>query len=246
VEVLSVEKEEELWELSFVDKMRLATERRQRGNTLVGGGHILMADAEYEQAMRYLIFMPHPELHEVPVINEALGAVNLNLSATKLRLGQEEAAIRHANDVLKAVPGDKAKVSKAHYRTAQAHTQLGKYAKARAHFDLAESAAKGDEASLGAIRKERERLDRREEKHGRDRRKALTRMGQSGGGEDTRGRWERWSSRLRKRLWPTSSVGQHALFTLAAALLVGVIAIFAQLTLTLTSALRSRPSPEIP
>ena len=41
--------------------MALAEERRQRGNTLVGGAHFLMADAEYEQALRYLIFMPHPE-----------------------------------------------------------------------------------------------------------------------------------------------------------------------------------------
>ena len=35
VELLTVEKEIELWDMSFEDKMRLAAERKQRGNTLV-------------------------------------------------------------------------------------------------------------------------------------------------------------------------------------------------------------------
>ena len=31
----------------------------------VRGAHFLMADAEYEQALRYLVFMPHPEDDQV-------------------------------------------------------------------------------------------------------------------------------------------------------------------------------------
>ena len=74
VEMLDLESEGELWDLSFESKMRYATERRERGNTLIGGGHILMADAEYEQALRYLVFMPHPEPHEQPIIGQSLAA----------------------------------------------------------------------------------------------------------------------------------------------------------------------------
>ena len=185
VELLAVEKETELWDMSFEEKMKLALERRQRGNTLVGGGHYLMADAEYEQALRYLIFMPHPEPHQLPPIADAITAVHLNLAATKLRLGDEAGAIRNANDAIaKGGAEGGPYVSKAHYRLAQAHTQLGKYALAQRHLDLAEAAAAGDDAAVDGIRKERERLGRRQEKHQRDRRKAAARMVNGGAGED--------------------------------------------------------------
>ena len=65
VELLTVDKEAELWDLSFEKKMELADERRQRGNTLVGGKYYLDADAEYEQGMRYLVFNPHPTEEQV-------------------------------------------------------------------------------------------------------------------------------------------------------------------------------------
>ena len=132
--------------MSFEEKMKLALERRQRGNTLVGGGHYLMADAEYEQALRYLIFMPHPEPHQLPPIADAITAVHLNLAATKLRLGDEARGDqeRQRRD-RKGVPEHAAFESKAHYRLAQAHNQLGKYGLAQRHLDLAEAAAKGDE-----------------------------------------------------------------------------------------------------
>ena len=172
VEVLSIEKEIELWDMSFEEKMKLAAERKQRGNTLVGCGHYLMADAEYEQAQRYLVFMPHPEEEQKALIAEAMIAVQLNLAATKLRLGREASAIKHAQDVLALDPDS----VKAHYRLGQAHTQLGKTKLAEHHLELAEKAAAGDEASLVGIRKERERLQRRQEKHARDRKKAAERM----------------------------------------------------------------------
>ena len=44
VALLSVDKEEELWELSFERKMELAEERRRRGNALVGAKCYLEAD----------------------------------------------------------------------------------------------------------------------------------------------------------------------------------------------------------
>ena len=180
VELLTVEKEIELWDMSFEDKMRLAAERKQRGNTLVSGGHLLIADAEYEQAMRYLVFMPHPEPSQVPLIDEAMLAVNLNLAATKLRLGQEEKAIKHASDVLAKHPDH----TKAHYRLAQAYTQLGKVAHAQAHLEHAERCAEGDDASLAGIRKERERLQRMRDKRDRDRKRAAERMVRAQDGGD--------------------------------------------------------------
>lgn len=179
VELLSVDTEIELWDMSFEEKMRLAAERKQRGNTLVAGGHLLMADAEYEQALRYLVFMPHPEEGQVPLIDEALLAVHLNLAATKLRLGMEEKAIKHANDALAKQPDS----TKAHYRLGQAYTQLGKTSLAEHHLERAEKCAAGDEASLAGIRKERERLKRRVEKHARDRKRAAQRMVSGGSTE---------------------------------------------------------------
>ena len=184
VEPLSIGKETELWDMSFDEKMKLAAERRQRGNTLVGGGHFLMADAEYEQALRYLIFMPHPEPEQTPLIADAITAVHLNLAATKLRLGDEQGAIKNANDALgKCDEGARAYISKAHYRLAQAYTQLGKYALSQRHLDFAEEAAEGDAAAVDGIRKERERLSRRQQKHQRDRRKAAERMVHGGAGD---------------------------------------------------------------
>ena len=56
------------------------------------------------QAMRYLIFMPHPEPHEVPQIQELTVAVQLNLAATKLRMSNEAAAIKHATEALGSNP----------------------------------------------------------------------------------------------------------------------------------------------
>jgi len=182
--VLSIEKEEELWDLSFEDNMRYAAERRQRGNTLTSGKHYLMAAEEYEQGLRYLIFMPHPEPQQVPHIQEASAACHLNLAAVNLRMGREKTAIKHAEDCLKLRPDD----TKAHYRLGQAYNQLGDYQKATRHLSLAEKHAAGDAGSISAIVKERERLQRRQEKHQRDRKKALSRMGQGGGEEESSAR----------------------------------------------------------
>jgi len=187
VEVLSIEKEEELWDLSFEDKMRYAAERRQRGNTLTGGKYYLMAAEEYEQGLRYLVFMPHPEPQQVPHIQEASAACHLNLAAVNLRMGREKTAIKHAEDCLKLRPDD----AKAHYRLGQAYNQLGDYQRATKHLTLAEKHAAGDAGSVAAIAKERERLQRRQEKHQRDRKKALSRMGTGGAEEEgvARGAW---------------------------------------------------------
>ena len=245
VEMLAVEKEEELWDMSFARKMALATERRQRGNTLVGGGHLLMADAEYEQALRYLVFMPHPEPPEVPVIGEALAAVHLNLAATRLRLA-ERGAIRHARDALQAAEPlrDMPKQSKAHYRLGQAHTQLGAYSDAESHFEKAEACAAGDAPAQAAIRKERLRLAARKQKHARDRKKAAERMVNSGGADadadvaTARGGW--WRRRWRAmRSMEVTPAGQTALFTLGATALVALLAAVAQLALVTLHAARA-------
>jgi len=61
VELVKLEEEAELWDLSFDDKLRLAAERRERGNALYRGLAFAAADEEYEQGMRYLVYMPQPE-----------------------------------------------------------------------------------------------------------------------------------------------------------------------------------------
>ena len=159
VEMLSVDDEAQLWDLSFEEKMRLAEERRLRGNTLVGGKHYLMAEEEYGAALRYLVFMPHPEPHHVAPIREKLSAVHLNLAAVKLRMSRETDAIKHCQDCL-AVDAEQ---PKAHYRLGQAYTQLGKVALARDHLQKAKALlGSADASSRAAVDAELERLERRQ------------------------------------------------------------------------------------
>lgn len=126
VEVVKLEDEGELWDLSFEQKMQLAEERKQRGNALFKAKQLLWADAEcaettcfpslwhlgevswrsartfldrYEQAKRYLAFNPNPEEGEVAPLKEATALVNLNLAATKLRLGREAEAVKMCEEV---------------------------------------------------------------------------------------------------------------------------------------------------
>ena len=187
VEILTVEKEEELWELSFETKVELADERRRRGNTLVGTRFYMEANEEYEQGMRYLIFNPHPTEEQAAVLQPAMLTLHLNLAAVKLRLKREDDAIKQAHDALKI----SADHPKALYRIGQAYTQLGKYTLARFHLEKAEavvsaghpSVPKGDDSSLRAIREEMDRLSKRMERHERDRKKVGARMGLGSGQE---------------------------------------------------------------
>lgn len=179
VELEKLDDEVELWDLSFEEKMSLAAERRLRGNTLfrqqTGARvkeYLLYADAEYEQAKRYLVFCPHLEEQQVPPHRAALVAVNLNLAATKLRMGREEEAVKMCNAVLEASPGEQ----KALYRLGQAYTQLGKYGMAREQLQKAEAASVGDEDALAAVVAEQDRLQKRQERHARDRKKMAERM----------------------------------------------------------------------
>eukprot|EP00965_Chrysotila_dentata_P214219 6188082-Pleurochrysis_carterae.AAC.1 len=56
VEMLKLEKEPELWEMEFEEKVHKATLRRERGNTLFRGRHFKEADDEYEQAPKPACF----------------------------------------------------------------------------------------------------------------------------------------------------------------------------------------------
>ena len=91
-------------------------------------------------------------------------------------MNDEKGAIKHATDAIGCSANEPLKLSKAHYRCAQAYTQLGKYAHARDALQKAESAAGDDDATVAAIQKERERLARRQEKHVRDRKRTAERM----------------------------------------------------------------------
>lgn len=129
-----------------------------------------MANEEYEQAMRYLIFNAHPTEEELPHVMEGLVAVHLNLAATKLRTGREKEAIAEANkasrsssssplvaralctsghlsQVLELVP----KQPKALYRIGQAHLQLGHYADAKRFLEKSMAASVGDAEAVKSV-----------------------------------------------------------------------------------------------
>jgi len=172
VEVVSIADEEELWEMDFNTKMRYAREYRERGNTIFKNKYFQVANDEYEQGMRYLLFNPHPKEEEAPFINEGLAAVQLNLAACKLRIGREQEAIKHAEAVLQIIPEQ----PKAYYRIGQAHVQLGHYRQAENFLNKSKKASEGDEAAVASVNKELERLAARQERHKRGQKKAAVKM----------------------------------------------------------------------
>ena len=180
VEVVRLEEEGDLWDQSFETKMRFAEERRARGNRLFKRRLYEWADAEYEQALRYLVYNPHPTAEESTAISAASLAVQLNLAASKLRCDREAEALTHAEQALQLQPEH----PKALYRSAQAHTQRGEYAQARAFLKRAEAAAQGDGETLKAVAQEGVRLEQRQGRHKREQKRAYARMVQ-GGHEDS-------------------------------------------------------------
>ena len=157
VELLAVEAEGELWELDFGAKMALADERRGRGNELFRGGWYEWAASEYEQAMRYLVFMAHPTDDEAPKIAEATATVQLNLAAAALRCGREDDAVRHAEKVLALRPDD----AKALYRLGQAYTNLNRCADAADALRRAAAASADDAAAVARVKQEKRMRERR-------------------------------------------------------------------------------------
>lgn len=176
VELMRLEEELDLWDQSFETKMRFAEERRARGNRLFKRGLYAWADAEYEQALRYLLFNPHPTPEESVAIGAASLAVQLNLAASKLRCDREVEALAHAAQALQLQPEH----PKALYRSAQAHTQRGEYALARGFLQRAEAAAQGDGEVLKAVAQEGARLEQRQGRHKRQQKRAYARMVQGG------------------------------------------------------------------
>ncbi|EOD11900.1 hypothetical protein EMIHUDRAFT_452341, partial [Emiliania huxleyi CCMP1516] len=181
VELVKLEEEAELWDLSFDDKLRLAAERRERGNALYRGLAFAAADEEYEQGMRYLVYMPQPEDGQLAPLEEATVRMQLNLCAAKLRTGREAAALAHADKVLELRPEH----PKALYRKGQAHTQLGAYAEASLALTRAKAAAEAeaDSSAAAAVEKEEARLAERRQRHARQRKAAYRRMVGGGAGE---------------------------------------------------------------
>jgi FKBP-type peptidyl-prolyl cis-trans isomerase len=64
LELLSLETEPDLWDLDFDQKLSFARERRERGNRMFKRQHFREADEEYEQGLRYLVYMPQVEENE--------------------------------------------------------------------------------------------------------------------------------------------------------------------------------------
>ena len=176
VEVVRLEEEGDLWDQSFGTKMRFAEERRARGNRLFKRRLYEWADAEYEQALRYLLYNPHPTPEESTAISAASLAVQLNLAASKLRCDRESEALAHAEQALQLQPEH----PKALYRSAQAHTQRGEYAQARGFLRRAEAAAQGDSEVLKAVAQEGVRVEQRQGRHKRQQKRAYARMVQGG------------------------------------------------------------------
>mmetsp|Transcript_46225 Transcript_46225/g.128450 ORF Transcript_46225/g.128450 Transcript_46225/m.128450 type:complete len:414 (+) Transcript_46225:56-1297(+) len=172
VEIIKVIEQYELWNLDYDTKMSHAAEYRERGNTLFRNKYYKMADEEYEHAMRYLLFHPHPTDEQQPFIREGLTAVQLNVMATKLRIGEEEEALLNGEKVLEIVPNH----AKALYRMGQAHVALGNYKKAEAYLNKAMKAAGDDDEAVKSCELELDRLEKRQETHKAKQKKAYTRM----------------------------------------------------------------------
>lgn len=143
------------------------------------------------QAMRYLVYHPHPTPEESEAVGGLMLTVQLNLAATKLRCAREAAALTHCEKALELQPEH----PKALYRSAQAHTQLGQPAQAKAFLARLEAAAQGDEEMLKAAAQERARLEHRQERHKRQQKKAYARMVQ--GHDDAPRGPHRWWRLLR-------------------------------------------------
>lgn len=138
---------------------------------------------------------------------------------------REDDAIKHAKDALKM----DAKNVKAHYRLGQAYTQLGKYPLARDHLSKAEAAAAGDVNSLSAIRAEIERLGKRQERHARERKRALSRMGTGGGEEEgaaSRVQWLLQTCSLANIKALTAQLTEGHLWGAALALMAAILVYF--------------------
>jgi tetratricopeptide (TPR) repeat protein len=141
--------------------------------------------------MRYLVYHPHPTPEESEAVGGLMLTVQLNLAATKLRCAREAAALTHCEKALELQPEH----PKALYRSAQAHTQLGQPAQAKAFLARLEAAAQGDEEMLKAAAQERARLEHRQERHKRQQKKAYARMVQ--GHDDAPRGPHRWWRLLR-------------------------------------------------
>jgi len=96
VELLSLQTEGDLWDLEFDQKINFARERRERGNRLFKRQYFREADEEYEQGLRYLIYMPQIEENQKEPLEQEMVLMQLNLTASKLRCGHEASAIAHA------------------------------------------------------------------------------------------------------------------------------------------------------
>jgi len=172
LEIVKVQPEQELWVMSFKEKMRRAAEYRERGNVLFRNKYYDYADEEYNSAMRYLLFNTHPTEDELPFVTEGLVATQLNLCASKLRMGREKEAIKQAQDVMKMAENH----PKALYRIGQANVQLGNYVEAERYLNKAITASVGDADAIKSCEKELERLARTRERHKRNRKKAFAKM----------------------------------------------------------------------
>ena len=226
------------------------------------------------QALRYLVFNPHPSEEEKRVIAEQSLAVQLNLAATKLRCNREREAITHAEKALEMHP-ESARVGrprrpgatapptqltrachfavpladpKALYRTAQAHTQLGEYEKARRFLARAKAAGADDDDVARAVAQEGARVDARKERHKREQKRAYARMVSGGGNDDDDeggggrlGAWRRamrrWGARL--SVWAAGNDYGNAM-ALACAV---IVMLFALAVVALPRLLGATPPP---
>jgi FKBP-type peptidyl-prolyl cis-trans isomerase len=74
LELLSLKTEPDLWDLEFDQKLAFARERRERGNRLFKRHLFREADEEYEQGLRYLVYMPQVEAHEKAPLDAEVGS----------------------------------------------------------------------------------------------------------------------------------------------------------------------------
>ncbi|XP_042956632.1 peptidyl-prolyl cis-trans isomerase FKBP62 isoform X2 [Carya illinoinensis] len=127
VELVSVDKEKESWDMNTQEKIEAAGKKKEEGNVLFKAGKFAKASKRYEKAVKYIEYDTSFSEEEKKQAKAVKVACNLNNAACKLKIKEYKEAEKLCTKVLEL----ESRNVKALYRRAQAYIQL-------ADLDLAE------------------------------------------------------------------------------------------------------------
>ncbi|KAH9621805.1 hypothetical protein KSS87_008365 [Heliosperma pusillum] len=120
IELVSLEKEKESWDMSTPEKIEAAGKKKEEGNVLFKAGKYVRASKRYEKAVKYIEYDTSFSDEEKKQCKTLKVSCNLNNAACKLKLKDYKAAEKLCTKVLEL---DSVNV-KALYRRAQAYINL--------------------------------------------------------------------------------------------------------------------------